>query len=168
MMKYFAYGSNLLLKKMRKVVPSAAPNGVASLRGYKLKFHKRSEDGSAKCDAFKTGDGHDVVHGVVYEIEEQEKRALDRAEGLGFGYNEVEIEAESDRGPVTAFVYVADSEHIAGTLLPYSWYKKYVLEGAQEQGLPESYIEEHVAKVEAIEDPDKERDREKRNLSANF
>jgi len=101
-MKYFAYGSNLLIKKMRKVVPSAASHGEASLSGYRLKFHKRSIDGSAKCDAFRTEDQRDLVHGVVYEIDEKGKQDLDGAEGLGCGYDEVKIEAESDKGPVTA------------------------------------------------------------------
>ena len=166
-MKYFAYGSNLLLTKMTRVVPSAVPGGRVRLSGYRLKFHKKSCDGSAKCDAYGTGDERDVLHGVVYEIDEKEKPNLDRAEGLGSGYNEVEIEVKGDRGPVTAFMYVADSEYIDDTLQPYSWYKEYVLKGAQEQRLPESYIEEHVAKVEAIEDPDKERDKEKRYLLTN-
>ncbi len=163
-MKYFAYGSNLLLTKMREVVPSAAPTGVARLPAYKLKFHKESFDGSAKCDAYGTGDERDVVHGVVYEIDEKEKPNLDRAEGLGVGYNEVEIEVMGDRGSVTAFMYVADSEYIDYTLQPYTWYKQYVLEGARHHGLPESYIEESVTRVKAMEDPDTERDREKRYL----
>ena len=167
-MKYFAYGSNLLLKKMREIVPSAAPNGVANLSGYRLKFHKKSSvDGSAKCDVFRTGDERDVAYGVVYEIDEIEEGKLNNAEGAG--YEKVEnIEVESDKGPVTVFMYVARSECVESSLKPYSWYKQYVLEGAQEQGLPKSYILEHVAKVEAIEDPDKERDREKRTLLANF
>jgi len=163
-MKYFAYGSNLLLKKMREVVPSAVPCSVARLSGYRLKFHKKSIDGSAKCDAFRTGDEQDVVHLVVYEIDEKEKPNLDRAEGLGCGYNEVEIEVKGDGGPVTAFMYVADSEYIDNTLQPYTWYKQYVLEGARQHGLPESYIEGNVTQVKAMEDPDTERDREKRYL----
>ena len=163
-MKYFAFGSNLLLTKMTKVVPSAVPGGRARLSGYRLKFHKESCDGSAKCDAYGTGDERDVLHGVVYEIDEKEKPNLDRAEGLGSGYNEVGIEVKGDRGPVTAFMYVADSEYIDNTLQPYTWYKQYVLEGARQHGLPESYIEENVTRVKAIEDPDTERDREKRYL----
>ncbi len=165
-MKYFAYGSNLLLTKMREVVPSAAPTGVARLPGYSLKFHKESVDSSAKCDAYETRDERDVLYGVVYEIDEKEKPNLDRAEGLGSGYNEVGIEVKGDRGPVTAFMYVADSEYIDDTLQPYTWYKQYVLEGARQHGLPESYIEENVTRVKAIEDSDTERDREKRYLLA--
>ncbi len=164
-MKYFAYGSNLYVPEIRKWVPSATRCCVAALRRHQLKFHKiGSRDGSGKCDAFKTGDENDVVHGVVYEIDEKEKRSLDRKEGLGYGYNEMEVVLESAGGAVTAFVYVADDEHIDASLQPYSWYRQLVLEGARQQGLPESYIEETIVQVEATEDPDQERDREKRRM----
>ena len=165
-MKYFAYGSNMFLPKMRKAVLSAVPCGVARLAGYTLKFHKKSKDKSAKCDAFKTGNEKDVVHGVVYEIDEKEKQDLDSKEGLGNGYNEMEAVLESDQGTVIAFMYVADSDYIDDTLKPYSWYKQFVLEGARLNRFPESYVEEYVEKVEASEDPDIKRDRKNRCLLA--
>ena len=93
------------------------------------------------------------THGVVYEIDEKEKRNLDRKEGLGYGYNEMEVVLESDQGAVTALMYVADSDYIDDTLKPYSWYKQLVLDGARQHGLPESYIKKHIAQVEAIEGP---------------
>ena len=162
-MRYFAYGSNLHVPEIRKWVPSATRCCIAALRRHELKFHKiGSRDGSGKCDAFKTGHEKDAVHGVVYDIDEKEKRNLDKKEGLGYGYNQVEVVLERGEGTVAAFVYVADNEHIDAALKPYSWYKALVLEGARQQGLPESYIEETILPVEATEDPDQERDREKR------
>jgi len=154
-MKYFAYGSNLSVPEIRKWVPSATPYRVAKLKHHELKFHKRSKDGSAKCDAFKTGNKEDVVHGVVYEIDEKEKQDLDRKEGLGYGYNEMEVVVESDQGTVAAFTYVADSDYIDDTLKPYSRYKRLVLEGARQHRLCESYIEENIVQIEAIEAPEK-------------
>ncbi len=155
MMKYFAYGSNLSVPEIRKWVPSATPYRVAKLKHHELKFHKRSKDGSAKCDAFKTGNRKDVVHGVVYEIDEKEKQNLDNKEGLGYGYNEKEVVVESDQGTVTACTYVADSDYIDDTLKPYPGYKQLVLEGARQHGLPKSYIEENIVQVEATEAPEK-------------
>jgi len=154
MMKYFAYGSNLSVPEIRKWVPSATPYRIAKLKYHELKFHKRSKDGSAKCDAFKTGNRKDVVHGVVYEINEKEKQDLDSKEGLGYGYNEMEVVVESDQGAIAAVMYVADSDYIDDTLKPYSWYKQLVLEGARQHGLPESYIEEIIVQVEATEAPE--------------
>ena len=43
-----------------------------------------SNDGSVKCNAFKTAEPTDAVIGCVYEIPSNQKPALDRAEGLGF------------------------------------------------------------------------------------
>ena len=37
--------------------------GAAYLSGYTLRFHKKSKDGSGKCDAFYTGNPNDVVWG---------------------------------------------------------------------------------------------------------
>ncbi|MFB2707091.1 hypothetical protein [Marinobacter shengliensis] len=54
-----------------------------------LRFHKWSrKDKSAKCDALFTGNSEDVVIGALFEIPSSEKGPLDRAEGLGFGYEE--------------------------------------------------------------------------------
>jgi len=162
MMKYFAYGSNLFVPEIRKWVPSATPYRVAKLKHHKLKFHKRSDkDGSAKCNAFKTGNKKDVVHGVVYEIDEKEKQDLDDKEGLGHGYNKTEVVLESDQGIVAAFMYVADSDYIDDTLKPCSRYKQLVFEGARQHGLPESYIEENIVQVEATEAPEKRKRRKK-------
>ena len=80
--KYFAYGSNMWTPRLRERVPSAEPMGIASVAGYRLRFHKRSIDGSAKCNAFYTGNNANVVWGVVFDILQAEKANLDRAEGL--------------------------------------------------------------------------------------
>ena len=37
-------------------IDTQAPEQRAVLTGYSLRFHKRSDDGSGKCDAFLTGD----------------------------------------------------------------------------------------------------------------
>ena len=81
--KVLAYGSNLLLARMRGRAPSAEPVTTVRLPGYALRFHKRGRDGSGKADAFFTGRGQDVVCGVVYELSPADKVALDLAEGLG-------------------------------------------------------------------------------------
>jgi hypothetical protein len=50
--EYFAYGSNMETARLRERMPSAKPLGVAKLSGHELRFHKRSKDGSGKCNAF--------------------------------------------------------------------------------------------------------------------
>lgn len=48
-MRYFAYGSNLCVRRLRRRVPSARALGPARLDGWTLRWHKRGEDGSGKC-----------------------------------------------------------------------------------------------------------------------
>src|SRR5438128_1900656 len=62
-MLYFAYGSNMLTQRLKARVPSASPKTVAVLFDHGLRFHKRSQDGSGKCDIVKCPG--EVVHGVV-------------------------------------------------------------------------------------------------------
>ncbi len=48
-MKYFAYGSNMSLARLKGRVPSAKRLGMFCLRNHQLAFHKISKkDGSAK------------------------------------------------------------------------------------------------------------------------
>lgn len=160
-MLYFAYGSNMCLSRLHNRVPSCQFYAVASLQGYTLKFHKRSNDDSGKCDAFRTNNLEDRVIGVVFKINETDKDNLDNAEGLGYGYSEQIVELESSDEPITAFAYIADSDAIDSTLMPYTWYRTFVLEGARQYQLPSDYIR-GIEAVEAKEDADKARER--RNL----
>lgn len=157
-MIYFAYGCNMCTGRLRERVPSATPVRNAKLLNHSLRFHKRSTDGSAKCDAYFTGERVDVVWGVVFEIEPGQKSDLERAEGLGRGYAEKQvtiIDLEGDHHPV--FMYAAERTHINPLLRPYSWYTRFVLAGARQHRLPPEYITALEA-VDAIEDPDRNRD----------
>ena len=132
----FAYGSNMPAARLRERCPSARAIGIAELPGHELRWHKRSRDGSGKCDIVASD--AISVFGVLYEIAAQEKRALDRAEGLGAGYEEVAIEVLCGGSPITAKAYRATDTDPA--LRPYTWYRALVIAGAREHGLPASYI----------------------------
>ncbi|EIJ0985386.1 gamma-glutamylcyclotransferase family protein [Vibrio vulnificus] len=161
-MKYFAYGSNMSLTRLRERVPSAERVGMFSLKEHDLAFHKSSKDGSGKCDAYFTGNMEDNIFGALFEIDENEKRSLDRAEGLGYGYDEKVVQVEDDQGNFfEAITYVATN--IDGSLVPYSWYLNHVIVGAQETGVPVSYLEK-IQAVTTIEDSNKERDKEQREM----
>ena len=154
-MYYFAYGSNMSSRRLCQRVPSARAVTVATLDRHQLKFHKVSKDGSAKCDAFKTEDANDSVYGVVFEIHPDEKIHLDRAEGLGVGYDIKQVTIKSRHGAsFEAFTYYAIDIH--NDLLPYHWYKDHVIIGAREHGLPHFYVEK-IHAIESSHDPDTER-----------
>lgn len=156
-MNYFAYGSNMLSRRLRARVGEIRIHGVGWITGHQLRFHKVSVDGSGKCDIHETGSPAHVVHGVVFEINARQKRRLDRFEGLGRGYEETFLPISLRQGPVvTAVAYRATSCN--GQLLPYHWYHALVLAGAREHRLPGPYLKE-IERIPACHDPDPERAR---------
>jgi hypothetical protein len=166
-LKYFAYGSNLLPARLRLRTPSCRTLGVIRLPGYTMRIHKKGRDGSAKCNALYTGCQADHVIGVLYEIDFTEKRVLDEAEGVGKGYDEVNVRIDFSGAVHNAFTYVADSRFIDESLKPFSWYKDLVVYGARVHALPDSYIEQ-IDRLEAVDDPDNVRARQHRRLLTPF
>ena len=156
---YFSYGSNMSTRRLQERIPSARKLCVAELGAHRLLFHKISRvDGSAKCDALYTGNGNDCVVGVVYELQEPDKAALDNIEGSGHGYREKQVLICNTGGEnLTAFTYYATE--INASLRPYSWYKEHVLAGAREHNLPQEYIA-GINKVVSVDDPDQNRHEE--------
>lgn len=150
---YFAFGSNMLFERLKKRVPSARRLGTATLQGYTLRFNKVSKDGSGKANIVPSPDPRAVVYGVLYYLDDEERRQLDKAEGLGKGYQVRYLRVRRD-GAVAeeeAFAYVGAPGAIRDDLPPFQWYKDVVIQGATQNRLPESYVR-HLESVEAIED----------------
>lgn len=135
---YFAYGSNMLTRRLRKRTPSAVVIGTGFVEGHRLTFDKVSTDGSGKCNIESTNDRADRVYGVLFSIEMSEARDLDEAEGLGRVYQKSEVRVVSPTGALTAVAYIADNTN--PLLLPYDWYKDFVVRGAVEHKLPAVYV----------------------------
>ncbi len=150
----FSYGSNMLSKRIQQRVPSARVVRPAVLHGYGLRWHKAGQDGSAKCDIVQTGAPMDRVHGVVYELLVAEKHLLDAAEGLGKGYEEMQVVVKHAQGDILAWTYYAT--HLDPALIPFDWYKALVVAGALEHGLPAAYVD-GLRTVPATADPDDSR-----------
>lgn len=142
-----AYGSNLHPDRLRERVRSAKPIGVVPMPGKRLAFHKRSIDGSGKCNFYDTGDTLDILYTVLYEFNFAEKRELDRLEGLGSGYTDPVMDVQFKGETYNAFIYVADPEYLDDKLVPNHQYKEMVVLGARYHGLPTDYI----ARIEAVE-----------------
>lgn len=162
-LKYFAYGSNLHLFRMRRRVPSCRALGLATLTGYKLYFHKRGQDGSGKCNAFYTGRSLDRVMGVVYEMAAAERVYLDLAEGLGKGYDLETRWVTLQNAEQEIFFYAAQPNYIDDSLKPFSWYKELVIQGSRMHRLPELYINT-IMQLQSIPDPDQTRADEHRRI----
>ena len=104
---YFAYGSNMSFKRLRKRIWSAEPKERGVLRCHRLAFHKVSKDKSGKCD-IPAAKESDLVWGRLYHIDAKEKELLDCAEGRGRGYNDKCVTVELDSGTtVCAVTYCA-------------------------------------------------------------
>jgi hypothetical protein len=151
---YFAYGSNLLTRRLRARTASATPIGWAVLPDHGLRWHMASSDGSGKCDVVDDAATASPVHGVVYRIDGREKALLDRAESLGVGYRDALVAVHLDGQVVKARVYRALRTDAA--MLPYDWYHALVLAGAREHGLPHDYLRT-LAAVRTRPDPDADR-----------
>jgi len=152
----FAYGSNMPTARItdQRRCPSAKAMGCAELRGYELRWHKVSNDGSAKADIVKSDVAGASVFGVLYEIPLEEKPALDRAEGLGRGYEEVQVVVLHNGAEAAVTAYKATN--IDPKLQPYTWYKALAAFGAREHTLPDAYIAQ-IEAAPAVEDPDRKR-----------
>ncbi|MBV8613701.1 MAG: gamma-glutamylcyclotransferase, partial [Acetobacteraceae bacterium] len=117
-------------------------------------FDKPGLDGSGKCDAEATLVPQDRVYGVVYEIDSSQKPQLDKAEGLGRGYAQKDVEVISGEAVLSAVTYYATRKD--RSLRPYRWYKEYVIAGARENSLPPEYIG-LIERIDSIEDSDSRR-----------
>ena len=158
-MIYFAYGSNLCMSWLQSRTPSAEKSDTGVLREHRLKFHKVSiNDHSGKCNAFPSGKQSDFIWGTLYEIPEDEVHLLDAAEDLGISYQkrEVKIRSGHEGNIVYATTYIAMEATIDEDAVPFDWYKRLVVLGAESHNFPEEYIT-RIRQIESQQDPDENR-----------
>lgn len=140
-MLYFAFGSNLSVAQMRVRCPGSEPVGPALLRGRELGFAYRSRNfppGGA-ADVVESGNGE--VWGALYRLTGQDLAALDRFEFVGDGgYRRitVDVEHEGDLRPALCYEVV---DRLGFDLAPIPEYRRLMVDGAREHGLPHTWIE---------------------------
>jgi len=147
---YAAYGSNLHPVRLTERVHSACPIGTSLVPGWSLKCHKRSHDGSAKFNIVAGGEG---VHLAIFDISADDKRSLDKIEGVGAGYLSINLSVPEFGDCAT---YVAQDSYVDESLRPYEWYKKLVALGTLEHGFPRRY-QKMIDDIPACKDPDADR-----------
>jgi gamma-glutamylcyclotransferase len=133
--RYFAYGSNLWPPQLRSRCSSARAIGTATLPEWRLVCDKPSTDGSSKLNI--RPDPTTSVQGVVYEIEDADREALDDAEPL---YEAIEVTVSGSRAVTYAYRGEPHGEP------PYDWYMETVVAGAEHHGLD-------VPRIGAVPDP---------------
>ena len=148
-MLYFAYGSNMDWRQMRKRCPSAQFLSVALLRDHRLAFTRFSR--SRECGvADAVAEEGAEVWGVVYQIAETEIGILDKCEGFQPGRERGEndyVREErrvyrdgDEKQPLLVHIYFAKRQ--PDPPLPDKEYKTLVLKGAEYWHLPPTYVDE--------------------------
>ena len=130
---YFAYGSNLLSRRMLERVPSAAARGPARLAGWRLALDKPGRDGTAKANLRHATEAH--AWGVAWALDPAHWPGLHACER---GYRRIEVDVILAGGLVRAATYV--SELFTDDLLPSGAYRRFLVEGAREHGLPAHWV----------------------------
>lgn len=158
----FAFGSNMCSGRFRAYGVSPEGTGCAAvLPSHRLLFNKKSTDdksGKANVAAHVGSD----VWGVLYIVPDADLDKLDKGEG---GYRRVRLSLRlTDNTSTDAWVYVAKKPENDPTLRPFTWYKRFLVEGAREHSLPENYIAD-LESIDAVADTDERRDQEKRALA---
>ena len=124
---------------MRSRAGNVVEEHNASLPNYELRFNKKIRGGTAGAN-IQPSPGK-TVYGVLYKIDENAFRSLDRYEGVPEHYRRIEVQVTPDGGqPVPAQIYIASK--IEKGLRPSPHYLAAILEGAGEHSVPADYIGE--------------------------
>ncbi len=145
---YLAYGSNLHPARIGARLDSITTLGTVELPGWAVHYHKSSADGSGKCNLTPAASG--TAYAAVYEISLADKARLDHIEGVGNGYRSTCIDVEIFG---TVWVYLAEESYIDDRLVPYDWYRAFVVEGARHHRFPAPYVDK-LGAIGAACDPD--------------
>lgn len=137
-MLYFAYGSNMERVQLKRRCPKAKFVAAAVLPDHELIFSGNSRMWGGGIADIREAAGK-KVEGVLWEISESERKALDEYEGYPDLYVHREIQVRTAASKVvTAFAYVmANPGREAPPSKPY---KRLLISGAEEHGLSETYI----------------------------
>ena len=135
----------MLTERLQARCPSARVMGVGQLRGYELSFWKLSKkDHSGKAMPSSKPQANEPVYGILFEISKDELKALDRAEGEGYGYDRCDdctIYLRDEATKLQVTTYLANADYIDQDLQPFDWYLALVIAGARQHALPKKYIE---------------------------
>ena len=158
-MLYAAYGSNLHPLRLQERTPSAKLIGTSAIAHHTIRFHKRGyRDFSGKCNLIEQSNS--IAYVAIYDVPNHEMNLLDKAEGAGAGYDRTTVTVDNFGDCV---IYLAATEHIDDSLLPFSWYKALVIAGCEQLGFSENYIE-MIRAVEAMRDKVSDRHNSHMNL----
>jgi len=124
MVFYYAYGSNMSEQRMldRKISFFSRKFGI--LKDYKLVFNKISKSNNNISFANIVESVGDIVEGVIYEINEDDIKKLDKFEGYPIHYIRKNLIIDNK----SCIVYIAQDQWIKEGVYPTKEYINYLLE----------------------------------------
>lgn len=138
---YFAYGSNMNFKQMKRRCSTARFLMKAKLYGYKFVYDGYSKECSGALANVVRSNG-DVVEGAIYELDDKCIERLDKYEGFPVDYQRHLLEIIGDNGvKYYAYVYLREP---GPSGKPGDRYRKIILEGAKDCNLSKEYIEKYL------------------------
>lgn len=147
MFLYFAYGSNLLAKRIHINCPSAFRAGIGKLEGYRLDFNMYAK-GWKGAVATIVPTEEKTVWGAIWKIASEEMRKLDKQEGVDRGaYVPLEVDVELPNGTklkCRTYQQTNLPKYVKLSKLPVDRrpspaYLNVIIDGARESELPEYY-----------------------------
>ncbi|XP_059621994.1 gamma-glutamylcyclotransferase-like isoform X1 [Phlebotomus argentipes] len=148
---YFAYGSNLLAKRIHIKNPTAVRKDIGKLKNHRLDFFYYATRWGGAPSTVVPAPGENVW-GAIWEIDMENLDSLDKQEGVHRGvYQPLSLPIETPRGEtLICRVYqlvnnpddypVKNGVRIEERKPSYS-YIQVLINGAIESGLPEYYVE---------------------------
>lgn len=143
--RYFAYCTLLDREEMRRSCPGARAGDTGWITGWRVGFGSYGDAGpGGGCHLFPAPEH--TVYGLLYELDDDEMRALDTISGVDKGYyDRLDLQVElAGGGTVPSITYVIPNP---GPFHPSESYTVPILSGARDLGLPEEYIRELEATV---------------------
>lgn len=138
-MYHFSYGSNLNIEFLHQYVPSASYLMKAYLPNYEVQFRfwSKTRQGGISTIIEKPGC---IVHGVIYECNEEEMKRLDVLESVPQGlYKRESFKLLGENGKwVNADLYRVSKP--SGPFSPAHDYVDLMLSGAISHGLDPEYV----------------------------
>ncbi|XP_051926652.1 gamma-glutamylcyclotransferase-like isoform X2 [Hippocampus zosterae] len=140
---YFAFGSNMLRERLQLENPSATYLDTGRLKDYQLDFGvwdrgvENSWHGGVATIQESPGS---EVWGVIWNIDRDHQDTLDKQEGVHVGiYSQLEVRVESsNHGEILCKTYQMNNFHARPTS---PQYKHVVCCGAEQNGLPDDYVD---------------------------
>ena len=146
---YFAYGSNMLTKRLLKRCPGAVSKEHAYADDWIVKFSKHSKDCSGKATLSPKNGCR--TPGMLFEIPDSEVCCLDKSEGVGYKRCDTFYVRLAESGKIVPVAtYLAT--YPKPDLKPYDWYLALVIAGAREH-IPDEDHHEMLRQVTYMRDP---------------